>query len=403
MVGALSGADLRDVAEAFRGKPFHGYRRADGGVGVRNHVLILGINGLALRASERIARSLPGSLLVVTSAGRGQVEPDLGLHLDQLVGLGRNPNVGAVLVVGVDQAASDHVAARIAGAGKPVASVSFAECGEDALSVSDLGLRRATELSRAASRARRTLAEPAALVVAVECGHSDATSGLASNPVVGAAVDRLVAAGASVIVGETVEWLGAEHLLARRAANAYVASRIREAVARREEIAIASGRNLTGNNPGEENIKGGLSTIEEKSLGAIVKSGTGPIAGVLGVAEVPPGPGLYLMDGPSFSPDSMTGFAAAGATIMLFTTGPGNSFASAIAPTIKVSAHPETVTRLPTQIDFDASPVLAGRETVDSGSERLIETVLDVADGTLTLGEIVGEGLEVPTRIRGSL
>jgi altronate dehydratase large subunit len=394
---------LRDVAGSFQVRPFHGYLRADGRVGVRNHVLILGINGLALRASERIARNLPGSLLVATSAGRGQVEPDLGLHLDQLVGLGRNPNVGAVLVVGVDQATSDHVAARIAPFGKPVASVSFAECGEDALSVSDLGLRRATELSRAASRARRTLAEPAGLVVAVECGHSDATSGLASNPVVGAAVDRLVAAGASVIVGETVEWLGAEHLLARRAANADVAARIREAVARREEIAIASGRSLTGNNPGEENIKGGLSTIEEKSLGAIVKSGTGPIAGVLGVAEVPPGPGLYLMDGPSFSPDSMTGFAAAGATLMLFTTGPGNSFASAIAPTIKVSAHPETVMRLPTQIDFDASPALGGGETVDTCSERLVEAILDVADGTLTLGEIVGEGLEVPTRIRGSL
>lgn len=394
---------MRDVAGSFQVRPFHGYLRADGRVGVRNHVLILGINGLALRASERIARNLPGSLLVATSAGRGQVEPDLGLHLDQLVGLGRNPNVGAVLVVGVDQATSDQVAARIALSAKPVASVSFAECGEDALSVSDLGLRRATELSRLASRARRTLAEPTGLVVAVECGHSDATSGLASNPVVGAAVDRLVAAGASVIVGETVEWLGAEHLLARRAANADVAARIREAVARREEIAIASGRSLTGNNPGEENIKGGLSTIEEKSLGAIVKSGTSPIAGVLGVAEVPPGPGLYLMDGPSFSPDSMTGFAAAGATLMLFTTGPGNSFASAIAPTIKVSAHPETVTRLPTQIDFDASPALGGGETVDSCSERLVEAILDVADGTLTLGEIVGEGLEVPTRIRGSL
>lgn len=394
---------MSDVAGSFQMRPFQGYLRADGRVGVRNHMLILGINGLALRSSERIARNLPGSLLVATSAGRGQVEPDLGLHLDQLVGLGRNPNVGAVLVVGVDQATSDDVAARIALSGKPVASVSFAECGEDALATSDLGLRRATELSRAASRARRTPVEPTALVVAVECGHSDATSGLASNPIVGAAVDRLVAAGACVIVGETVEWLGAEHLLARRAADADVATRIRAAVAGREAIAIASGRSLTGNNPGEENIKGGLSTIEEKSLGAIVKSGTGTIAGMLGVAEAPPGPGLYLMDGPSFSPDSMTGFAAAGATIMLFTTGPGNSFASAIAPTLKISAHPETVTRLPAQIDFDASPILAGAETLAEGSERLVEAVLDVADGTLTLGEIVGEGLEVPTRIRGSL
>ncbi len=366
-------------------------------------MLVLGINGLALRAAERIARNLPGSVLVATVAGRGQVEPDMGLHLDQLIGLGRNPNIGAVLVVGVDQAFTDHVAEGIRRSGKPVAGVSFAECDEDVLAVCDLGLRRAVALHRAASQARRAPLSLAGLVVAVECGHSDASSGLASNPVIGATVDRLLEAGAGVIVGETVEWLGAEHLLTRRAATPAVAQAILDAVAGREAIAAASGRSLTGNNPGEENIKGGLSTIEEKSLGAIVKSGTRSIDGVLQVAEPPPRPGLYLMDGPAFSPDSLTGFAAAGAQIMLFTTGPGNSYASAIAPTIKVSAQPGTVRRLPAQIDFDASPVLAGAETLAEASMRLFETILDIAAGTLTFGEIVGEGFEVPTRIRGSL
>jgi len=379
------------------------YPRADGRLGIRNRVLVLGINGLAARVSERIAAALSGVVLAATHAGRGQVEPDLSLHFDQLVGLGCNPNVAAVLVVGVDAQTTAAVAARIAGTGKPVATVSFAEHGEDMLGVLDQGIRRATALVRQASRQRRDSVSASGLVVGVECGHSDAMSGIVGNPVVGSAVDLLIDQGASVIVGETVEWLGAEHLLARRARNEAVAARILQAVENRERIASASGRSLTGNNPGEENIRGGLSTIEEKSLGAVSKTGSRPIDGVLGVAEAPTTPGLYLMDGPAFSPESLTGFAAAGAQLMLFTTGPGNSFASAIAPTIKIAAQAETIRRLPEQIDFDASPVAAGAETVADCGRRLFDSILDVAEGTLTLGEILREGLEVPTRIRGSL
>ncbi len=384
-------------------RQIQGYRRGDGRIGLRNHVLVLGINGLALRVSERIAASLDGVVLAASPSGRGLVEPDLALHFDQLAGLGLNPNVAAVLVVGVDAETTAAIARRIGAAGKPVATVSFAEFGEDMLAVLDQGIRRAAGLVRRASQARRGPCTLSGLVVGIECGHSDATSGLASNPVVGAAVDMLVDGGATVIVGETVEWLGAEHLLARRAADAATAARIHDAVAAREQMAAASGRSLTGNNPGEENIRGGLSTIEEKSLGAVIKTGSRAISGVLAMAQAAPGPGLYLMDGPSFSPESMTGFAAAGAQIMLFTTGPGNSFVSAIAPTIKITAQAETARRLPEQIDFDVSTVPDGRETVAAAGDRLVAAILDVADGTLTLGEILREGLEVPTRVRGSL
>jgi altronate dehydratase large subunit len=383
--------------------PIRGFRRADGRVGVRNYVLVLGINGLATRVTQRIAASVGGTVLAATTSGRGQVEPDLSLHLDQLVGLGRNPNAGAVLVVGVDAETTRAVAARIATSGKPVETVSFAEVGEDMLSVLDRGIRRATALVRQVSGYRREVASMSELVVGVECGHSDSSSGIASNPVVGAAVDYLIDCGATVIIGETVEWLGAERLLVRRARRRDIGEGIMRAVEAREEMAAASGKSLTGNNPGEENIRGGLSTIEEKSLGAVVKTGTRPIDGLLAVAEVPKAPGLYLMDGPSFSPESMTGFAASGAQLMLFTTGPGNSFASAISPTIKIAAGAETVIRLPEQIDFDASRVSAGTETVAQAGQRLVTTILDVADGTLTFGEILGEGLEVPTRTRGSL
>jgi altronate dehydratase large subunit len=379
------------------------YRRPDGRFGIRNEVLVLGINGLAARVATKIAAGLSGVVLAATYSGRGQIEPDLALQLDQLVGLGCNPNAAAVLVVGVDAKTAAAVAARIAATGKPVATVTFAEHDEDMLDVLNHGIRRAAALVREVSRARREAASIAGLVVGVECGHSDAMSGVVGNPVVGAAVDLLVDAGAAVMIGETVEWLGAEHLLARRARNPAVAKRIVEAVQGRERMAADSGYSLTGNNPGEENIRGGLSTIEEKALGAASKTGSRPIDGVLGMAEAPKAPGLYLMDGPAFSPESLTGFAAAGAQLMLFTTGPGNSYASAVAPTIKLTAQARTVRRLPEQIDFDASPVTAGDETVQEAGRRLFDMILDVAGGTLTLGEILREGLEIPTRIRGSL
>jgi altronate dehydratase large subunit len=156
---------------------------------------------------------------------------------------------------------------------------------------------------------------------------------------------------------------------------------------------------LLGNNPGQENIRGGLTTIEEKSLGAIAKTGSRPIRSVLRIAEPPATPGLHVMDGPGFSPESLTGFAASGAQLMLFTTGPGNSYSSALAPTIKVSAHPDTAARLPEQIDFDAGAVLAGRETLHDAARRLMALVVEVASGAPTWGEVLDETDEVPIRL----
>jgi altronate dehydratase large subunit len=379
------------------------FRRSDGSVGVRNHLLVLGLNGLALRATERIAQGIAGAVCVTTTSGRGQIEPDLSLHRDQLVGLGRNPNAGAVLVVGVDEEATRSVADRIAVTGKPVLSVSFAEAKEDMLTVVDLGTRRGAALAREISRFRREEVLISDLIIGVECGHSDATSGILSNPVVGAALDRLLDQGATAMIGETVEWLGAEHLLAKRARTIRTGEAIISAVRAREAMAASSGMSLTGNNPGEENIRGGLTTIEEKSLGAVIKSGSRPVEGLLSVGEKPPGPGLYLMDGPAFSPESMTGFVSSGAQLILFTTGPGNSFASALAPTIKISAQPEAVRRLGEQIDFDASSGLFDGVAVAEIADRLVGAIREVAEGTSTFGEILGEGLEALTRVRGSL
>jgi len=382
---------------------FAGYRRAEDRYGVRNHVLVLGINGLVARTAERIQRSVAGSIVFASSYGRGQYGADKEAHFAQLVGLGRNPNVAATLVVGADRPAAESVAEAIAAVGKPAGAIALDDVHEDALELSLRGARVAAQLARDASRIRREPAPVSSLFVAVECGHSDATSGVASNPLAGKVVDRIVDAGGTAVFGETIEWLGAEHVLARRAATTGVAAAIVAAVRRREDAVAGVGLDLTGNNPGVENIRGGLSSIEEKSLGAIAKGGSRPIAGVLGVAESPKRAGVYVMDAPGFSPESMTGFAAAGAQVMLFTTGVGNSYCSAVAPTIKISARPDTVARLSTQIDFDASGVFEGRDDPDAAADRLYALLLEVCSGTRTWGELLGESGESIIRIGGSL
>jgi altronate dehydratase large subunit len=385
------------------GLTFLGFARPDGAVGVRNHVLVLSILGLANQVARRIHGQVAGTRVVTTPYGRGQLGADADLHRRTLAGLGRNPNVAAVLVVGADRKAVDAVAGAVAAAGKPVEAVALDDVAEDALAASDRGVRAAVALVREASRQRRVAAPAGALCLGLECGHSDATSGLVANPLTGLAVDALLAAGGRAVLGETIEWLGAEHLLAARAATPAVSVAIRAAVARREALAVAAGVDLTGNNPGAENIAGGLSTIEEKALGGIAKGGRAPIQGLLDFAAPPGGPGLWVMDGPSFSPESITGLVAAGAQVLVFTTGPGNSYASALAPTIKVSANPQAARRLAEQLDLDASPVLLGRERLAEAAGRLSRLVLEVASGTLTLGEIVGEGDEAVTRVGASL
>ena len=382
---------------------FDGFPRPGGRHGVRNHVLVLGLNGLVARAAGRIAAGVGGTVLFASWYGRGQFGPDKDAHTAQLVGLGRNPNVAATLVVGADRPATDDVAHAIAQAGKPVGTVALDDVHEDALALSAAGTRIAAMLARDASRLRREPAPLSELFLAVECGHSDATSGLVANPLAGRVVDRLVDAGGTAVFGETIEWLGAEHVLAQRAVDPAVGADIVEAVRRREAAVAAAGYDLTGNNPGAENIRGGLSSIEEKSLGAIAKGGSRPIAGVLAIAQAPGASGVYVMDGPAFSPDSMTGFAAAGAQVMLFTTGAGNSYVSALAPTVKISARPDTIAHLPAQIDFDASAVFAGREDLDAAAARLFALLVDVCSGTRTWGEVLGEGAESIIRTGGSL
>jgi altronate dehydratase large subunit len=388
-----------------RAEPFFlGFPRRKGRAGVRNHTVILSINGLVGATARRVANTVQGAKLVATPYGRGQIGPDREAHLKLLTGLGANPNVGAVLVLGADRNAADLVATSIAGlSDRPVEVLALEDVHEDAIELMARASRVCARLVHDISRARRQQVPLSDLYLGFECGHSDATSGLTANPLAGAVADRLVDAGATVVVGETIEWLGAEEVLRSRAANASVGADIVEAVAAREHAVTALGEDLLGNNPGQENIHGGLSTMEEKSLGAISKAGSRPIRSLLGFAQSPSVNGLHLMDGPSFSPESMTGFVASGTQMGLFTTGPGNSFCGLIAPTVKITANPNAASRLTEQIDFDASPVFRSEETLKEAADRLLAEIMDVASGSLSWGEVIGEGAESFTRLGPSL
>lgn len=371
---------------------FLGYPRPDGTAGVRNRVLVMSILGLTSASARRIARQIPGSLLITQPHGRGQYGEDRDLAKRMLVGLGRNPNAASVLLVGADRLRLDAIAEAIAASGKPVETVALDDHHEDNLALSEQGVRLAAMLARDATRARRVALPASMLRLGIECGHTDATSGIAANPLVGRVVDRLVDAGGGAVFGETLEWLGAEDVLAARAASPAIGRDIVAAVLRREAWAAASGEDLTGNNPGQENIRGGLSSIEEKSLGAIAKGGLRPVQGVVPHAMPLPGPGLWVMEGPAFSPPSVTGFVAAGAQMVMFTTGQGNSYADALAPTVKVTANPASAQRLTAQIDFDASALLDGTRDMEEAADRLMAQLLDHASGTATWGEVLDEG-----------
>lgn len=382
---------------------FKGYSRPHGGPGVRNHLLILNTTGLTEPTARRVQAMLPGAILASTSYGMGLLGVDAQRQLDTLTGLAANPNVGAVLVLSADRLRCDAVLDVLRPSGKAVDAVSYHDVAHDAMRMTDEAFRRGAALSIDISRQRRTWQPVSELVVGMECGLSDPTSGIAANPLIGRIADRLVEQGATVIVGETLEWLGTEVELARRGVDADTRAAITAAVLRRESLAQAAGISLTDVNPNRANIEAGLSTIEEKASGSVAKSGTSPIQGLLSYSEAPARTGLYLMDAPAYTPESLSGFVAAGAQLLLFSTGTGNSYVSAIAPTLKLSANDDTVRALPQQIDIDCSSLISGTSTMKESTDAALQTLLDIASGTLTWGEAVGEGSESISRFGESL
>ena len=382
---------------------FLGYVRPDGQVGVRNHLLVLSATGLTGPTGRRISQALPGAVFVAMPYDGGLLGEDRDAQICTLIGFGVNPNVGAVLMIGGNPPKLDHLAKKMSKSGKPIVSISMDECDHDAITLTERSIRAGAKLMLEISKLRRDSCPLSKLFLGLECGRSDPSSGLVSNPMLGLMADRIVDEGGKAVFGETTEWLGAEHLLSKRGATPAVEQAILDAVLDNENRAIEAGLDLTGENPGPTNIAGGLSTIEEKSLGNIAKSGSRPIQSVLKYAEAPATPGLHAMHAATYAPESVSGFTASGANLILFTTGQGNSFVNLISPTIKISANPDTEARIKEQLDFTCTDVFSGEVSLVDAAPRFLELIIDVASGTKTWGEVLGEGEEVVSRFGGSL
>lgn len=379
---------------------FLGYRRPDGRHGVRNHVLVLPASMCATSTCLRIAAGIPGAVTVNNQAGCAQSGADLEQTFRTLVGFGLNPNVASVLVVGLgcESLPAARLLATIGESGKRVSSLVIQEQG-GTLRTIEAGHRIVEDMALEAST---VLPEPApleVLVLGLECGGSDATSGLAANPTVGVVSDRLVAEGGTVILSETTECIGAESILAGRAANEEVATRLLETVRRCEIRLKAVGVDFTGSQPTPGNMAGGLTTIEEKSLGCLYKAGISPLQGVLEYAERPVGRGLHFMDTPGNDLESITGMVAGGCQVVIFTTGRGSATGCPIAPVIKVTGNPRTFAMMGDDIDVNAGTVIEGREDIAAAGRRLWEELLAVVGGKPTKAEQHGYGEFVIMRI----
>ncbi|MGY2492934.1 UxaA family hydrolase, partial [Cupriavidus sp. CP313] len=356
---------------------FLGYRRENGAVGVRNWVAVLSVMDNCNPVTRTIARTVGGCIPVTTLFVRGQFGPDLDFAYETLAALGRNPNIAAVLLVGLEEASTEEVARRIRATGKPVERVHLQPHGT-VQCIAD-GTRKAARLVLDASRARRVPCPVSALTIGVECGGSDTTSGLSCNPTIGRLADRVIAEGGTVIISETSEFIGAEHLFAERAVDDTVRDAFVSAVRGMENLAVARGVDMRESQPSPDNKRGGLTTVEEKALGAMAKAGKNPLVGVLRYGQAPQKPGLHFMDAPSAAVENLTALAAGGAQLTFFGTGVGNPIGSMVAPTVKVCGNVNTLQSMADNIDFDASGILQRGEKIAELGDRLYDFALDVA------------------------
>jgi altronate dehydratase large subunit len=366
---------------------FLGYPREDGTVGVRNSVAVVSVVDVCNPVTRAVVRQVSGTIAVTTLFVRGQYGSDLEIAFNILAGLGRNPNVAAVLLIGLEEQFTEEVARRIRPSGKPLEAVLLQPRGT--IHAIAEGTRRALKLVTRASSRRRQSCPVSALRIGVECGGSDTTSGLTCNPVIGRLSDRLVDQGGTVIISETTEFLGAEHLFAARAVSPEIARAFTDMVLRAEQVAMSQGLDIRGTNPSPDNIRGGLTTIEEKALGAMAKAGTRPLSGVLSCGEAPRGNGLQFLDAPAPAVENLTSFAAAGCQLILFGTGVGNPIGNMVATTVKVSGNVNTLAEMADNMDFDASDVIEKRVSVTSVGDRLYDYALEVASGTRTASEVL--------------
>lgn len=371
---------------------FWGYRRPDGKFGVRNHVLILPTCACSSETCRMAAMQVKGAIHVINQNGCGQVQGDMEITKQVLAGLAANPNVyGTVLIgLGCENIQPDDLEALIqAKTNKPLKKLVIQEAGGTTVTIRQ-AVEYAQQMIEDASRLVREQVPITELIVGTNCGGSDPTSGLAANPVVGNVSDRLVDLGSTSILCETTEFIGAEHILAQQAATPEIATQIYGIIKRYEDHLTNVGESLRNGNPSPGNKAGGITTLEEKSLGCIHKGGHRPIVEVFDYAQCPTKKGLVIMDTPGYDIASVTGVAAGGAQVMVFTTGRGTPTGNPIMPVIKITGNRETYLKMKENMDFDASAVIRGEKSVTEMGEELLQEVLDVANGKVVKSEALG-------------
>ena len=362
------------------------FERSDGRWGLRNHVLILPLHSAFSATARKIADDSSGAV-AVSHDWSGEIDGDFDRIVKTISGFAANPNNFATIFITIgtpNELAIIELAKKI-GLGK-FEVLNVAELGSMS-KIADIGLQMANSLLKEAKASQRISAPWSAIKLGQECGGSDALSGITANPALGVASDRLVELGSSSVLGETTEILGAEHLLAARAITPEIGARIVETVARYERSINYEGIDMRGAQPSRGNIEGGLTTLEEKSLGAAKKAGSAQFSGVFEYADQVVNPGLYFMDTPGHDTEQLTGFAAAGINIVVFTTGRGTPTGSAIVPTIKVATNTTMASAIPDLIDLNAGTIADGLKTLADVGGELFDLILEVANGKLTKAE----------------
>ena len=371
---------------------FKGYRRENGRVGVRNHVVILPVDDISNAACEAVANNIKGTLAIPHAYGRLQFGADLELHFRTMIGTGANPNVAAVVVIGIEPGWTERIADGIAETGKPVAAFSIEQVGD--LETIRRASWKAKEFVHWASELEREECAIADLWVSTKCGESDTTTGLGSCPTVGNMYDKLIPEGIHGVFGETSEITGAEHICKERAATPEVGEAwYKMWKAYQDDVIFAHQTDdLSDSQPTKGNILGGLTTIEEKALGNLEKIGRScTYRGILEPAERPTdGPGLYFMDSSSAAAECVTLMAAGGYVVHTFPTGQGNVVGNPIVPVIKISANPRTLRTMSEHIDVDVTGILTREMTIDQAGDALIDMIRRTANGRHTAAEALG-------------
>jgi len=375
------------------------YRRENGRVGVRNHIAILPVDDISNAACDGVANNVKGTMALPHSYGRLQFGEDLELFFRTMIGIGSNPNVAAVIVIGIESGWTKRIVDGIAKTGKPVEGFAIEGRG-DIQTIADAS-HRAKEFVQWATELQRTECNFSELYISVKCGESDTTTGLASCPTVGNLLDKHCANKGTASFGETTELTGGEHIVAAKAANDTVRKQFMAAFEDYQKLVFAEKTNdLSESQPTKGNIAGGLTTIEEKALGNIEKLGKKTkFVGCLKPAEAPSGPGLWFMDTSSAAAEAVTLWAASGAVIHLFPTGQGNVIGNPIEPVIKLSGNPKTVKTMKEHIDLDVSEILQGEMTLDQAGDALIDMVIRTANGRFTAAEALGHREFVMTKL----